>query len=66
MTASATGGCDVADAGKQGGIAIPDNTTLLEAARLAVSSRLHLIFRGDETLLSPVVPEGWREISVNR
>lgn len=45
-------------------IHIPDHTELLEAARRAEASHLHLITDGRTTLLSPIVPLGWHKLAV--
>lgn len=39
---------------------IPDNAAVLEIARMAVASHLHLITDGKRSVLSPIVPAGWK------
>lgn len=45
-------------------VIIPDTTTVLEAARQARASSLHLITNGERTVLSPIVPPGWFKVAV--
>jgi hypothetical protein len=45
-------------------IEIPDETTVLEAARLAQCGHLHLVTNGRQTVLSPVVMPGWYRLGV--
>ena len=45
-------------------VIIPDNATVLEAAKLAVASHLHLITDGRRVLLSPIVMPGWHRMAV--
>lgn len=47
-------------------IVIPSNTDVIEAARLADASHLHLLIREGRTVLSPVVLPGWTRLGVNR
>ena len=39
-----------------------DTTTLLDAAKMATAAHLFLITKGDKTVLSPVVPQGWAKV----
>lgn len=45
-------------------VIIPDTATVLEAARQARASNLHLISDGKRTVLSPIVPPGWYKFAV--
>lgn len=44
-------------------VIIPDDATVLEIARQASASGLHIISNGQRTVLSPVVPPGWDKLS---
>jgi hypothetical protein len=44
---------------------VPANTPVIEAARLAADSQLHLITNGRRTLLAPYVPRGWTRLAVH-
>lgn len=46
-------------------ISIPEDATLYEIALQAEASHLHLISDGTRTALSPVIPAGFRKITVN-
>jgi len=45
-------------------IHIPDTATVLEAARLAAASHLHLITDVQQVVLSPIVWPGWHRLAV--
>lgn len=45
-------------------VIIPDTATVMDAARQAKASNLHLICDGKRTVLSPIVPPGWFKIAV--
>lgn len=45
-------------------VIIPDNATVLDVARQAKASNLHIINNGQRTVLSPVVPPGWFKMAV--
>ena len=41
-------------------ITIPDEATVLEIAKQAVAKHLHVITNGQRSVLSPIVPPGWK------
>lgn len=41
-------------------VIVPDEAEVLEIARLAQAQHLHLITDGQRSVLSPIVPDGWR------
>ena len=45
---------------EQFSIIVPDDAQILDIARQAVTSHLYLITDGQRSLLSPVVPNGYR------
>lgn len=45
-------------------IIIPNNTDVIEAARRAHATHLHLITDGKRTVLSPIILPGWFKVGV--
>lgn len=41
-------------------VIVPDEAQVLEIARMAQAQHLHLITNGQRSVLSPIVPDGWR------
>lgn len=41
-------------------VIVPDEAEVLEIARMAQAQHLHLITNGQRSVLSPIVPAGWR------
>ena len=45
-------------------LTIPDTTTVMEAAQLAIASHLYLITDGQQVILSPRLLPGWYRMAV--
>ena len=45
-------------------IIVPNDAELFAAAQMAAASHLHLITNGVSTLLSPIIPAGWKKLTV--
>lgn len=43
-------------------VLIPNTATLQQASQMATAAHLHLITKGEKTVLSPVVPKGWAKV----
>ena len=43
-------------------VLIPDSSTLQQASQMATAAHLHLITKGDKTVLSTIVPPGWAKV----
>jgi hypothetical protein len=41
-------------------IIVPDEAEMMEIANLAQARHLHLISNGERSVLSPIVPRGWK------
>lgn len=41
-------------------IIVPDEAEILDIAQMAQAGHLHLVSDGKQSLLSPIVPKGWK------
>jgi len=44
-------------------IIVPNDAELFAISQLAAAKHLHLVTNGKSTLLSPIIPDGWRKIA---